>query len=64
MSAFVKQTGKHRVLMNWGEKRENNQDTKINTKVKKNKQQKEQNYEQNNLNKTGEETQVLWKSST
>jgi hypothetical protein len=41
MSAFVKQTGKHRVLMNWGEKRENNQDTKINTKVTKNKQQKE-----------------------
>ena len=29
MSTFVKQTDEHRVLINWGEKRENDQDTKI-----------------------------------
>jgi len=29
MSTFVKQTDEHRVLMSWGEKRENDQDTKI-----------------------------------
>ena len=29
MSTFVKQTDEHRVLISWGEKRENDQDTKI-----------------------------------
>jgi len=39
MSTFVKQTDEHRVAMNWGEKRDNDQDTKIAQPTQKSKKQ-------------------------
>jgi hypothetical protein len=43
MSTFVKQTDEHRADMNWGEKRDNDQGTKITQLAQKSKKQTKQN---------------------
>ena len=43
MSTFVKQTDEHRVVMNWREKRDNDQDTKITQPTQKSNKQTKQN---------------------